>query len=155
MLEFALVLPMLLLLICGMMDFGFAFSNRLAVTNGARDGVRFATTHPTAWTNAASPALNTIEGQVRNAGGTASIPNDDSHILINYLTASGTICGNYSASSNAFVGQNGGTQANCVVPGNFIQVQVTYHYNLITPIVRQLFPTGVDLVSSSTMVEEQ
>lgn len=168
MLELALILPMLLLMVLGLVDFGFVFSDRLAVYNGARDGVRYATTAPTAWSSASTPGLNTIEGEVRNAGGTATIVNDDTHIVISYFTTTGALCGRYSAGTNSFVPQSGYTQATCVIGGNFVQVQASYYYPFITPlpaIVNQLFsfampagttfPTGVNLVSSSTMVEEQ
>lgn len=38
--EFALVLPLLLLIICGMMDFGWLFYNQLNVDNTAREAAR-------------------------------------------------------------------------------------------------------------------
>jgi hypothetical protein len=41
-LEFAMVLPVLLLLITGIFDFGFAFREYLLVTNAAREGARMA-----------------------------------------------------------------------------------------------------------------
>jgi hypothetical protein len=40
--EFAVVLPFLLLLITGIFDFGFAFREYLLVTNAAREGARMA-----------------------------------------------------------------------------------------------------------------
>jgi hypothetical protein len=40
--EFALVLPVLLLLLVGMFDLGFAFQRYQAVTNAAREGARMA-----------------------------------------------------------------------------------------------------------------
>jgi Flp pilus assembly protein TadG len=40
--EFALVLPLLLLLIAGIVDFGFLFQHYLVVTNAAREGARIA-----------------------------------------------------------------------------------------------------------------
>lgn len=38
--EFALVLPILMLLICGIVDFGRAFNARITLTNAAREAVR-------------------------------------------------------------------------------------------------------------------
>ena len=38
--EFALVLPILLLLIGGIIDFGFAFNTQISLTHAAREGVR-------------------------------------------------------------------------------------------------------------------
>lgn len=40
--EFALVLPVLLLLILGLIQFGIIFSAQIAITNAAREGVRLA-----------------------------------------------------------------------------------------------------------------
>jgi len=40
--EFALVLPVLLLLIAGILDMGFLFNNYAVVTNAAREGARMA-----------------------------------------------------------------------------------------------------------------
>ena len=153
--EMALCLPILLLLVSGTMDFGRMFEQRIAVTNAARDGARYATTHPTAWSNSSTPAINTIEGQILNAGGPGAISNDDSHITIAYLTSSGTQCGSYSASSGAFVPVGSYTQSTCVVPGSFIDVTVTTTYGMITPGMAQLFPSGVAVSSTASMLEEQ
>jgi Flp pilus assembly protein TadG len=40
--EFALTLPLLLVLVAGMFDFGLAFQKMLVVTNAAREGARMA-----------------------------------------------------------------------------------------------------------------
>lgn len=155
MIELALTLSILLLVIQGIMDFGFAFSDEIAIANAARNGARYATTHPTAWTNAASPAITTIEGVIMSAGGASSITNDDSHITVAYLTSGGTACGQYSQASNSFVAASGYTQATCVVAGNLIKVTVTYTFNPITPGIHALFSHGMTLTGTATMVEEQ
>lgn len=46
MVEFALVLPIFVLLLVGMMDFGFALYSRMSVINAAREGARAAITAP-------------------------------------------------------------------------------------------------------------
>ena len=56
--EFALVLPVLLTLVGGAVDFGRCFYTHIAVTNAARAGAEFASTHPvttvtSAWWQAA------------------------------------------------------------------------------------------------------
>lgn len=149
MIEFALVLPVLLLIIAGILDFGLIMSDREAIINAARDGARYATVHPTAWSNAASPPLNTIEGVIRYEGGPVTIPNDDSHIMITYLKPDGTYCGNYSVTSGFQ-----GTQNSCVVPGNLIQVKITYVYSAMTPGMQQLFPNGIPITGTAVMTEE-
>lgn len=152
MLEFALLLPILLFLVMGIIDFGFIFSSRIAIANAARTGVRYATTHPASWSNATPPPANTIEGAIMRSGSISSVSNDDSHITIAYLTSSGATCGQYSASSNSF---SGGTQSSCVIPNNLIRVTVTTIYRPMTPILRQLVGDSMSVTSSATMVEEQ
>jgi hypothetical protein len=49
MVEFALVLPFLLLLLCGAIDFGRVFFSWVQLTNVARVGANYAATHPDAW----------------------------------------------------------------------------------------------------------
>ncbi|WP_241668128.1 TadE/TadG family type IV pilus assembly protein [Pedococcus bigeumensis] len=53
--EFALILPMLLMLIGGVIDFGNLYYNQLILSNAARDGVRLIASNSTAspaWTQA-------------------------------------------------------------------------------------------------------
>ena len=47
MVEMALVLPILVLLIGGIMDFGWLFYNKVALNNAAREGARYAVIHYT------------------------------------------------------------------------------------------------------------
>lgn len=43
--EFALVLPLLLLILCGIIDFGWMFYSQLSVQNACREGARYACVH--------------------------------------------------------------------------------------------------------------
>jgi Flp pilus assembly protein TadG len=45
MVEFALVLPLLLLLLCGIIDFGWIFGNQLMADNACREAARFTAIH--------------------------------------------------------------------------------------------------------------
>lgn len=45
MVEFALILPILLLIICGIIDFGWMFYNQLSIDNACREGARYAVVH--------------------------------------------------------------------------------------------------------------
>jgi Flp pilus assembly protein TadG len=156
--ELAISSAVLLLLLMGIVDFGLLFSDRLAMSNAARGGARWASKHPTSWSSAASPDSNTIEGQVQAAGGVVSVPNDDSHLAIAYYdVTSGTpvLCGSYRASSNSFVAATGYTQSTCVIPGTMVQVTITYTYPLLTPVLTSLYPGGVTVNASSAFVEEK
>ena len=134
--EFALVSMFVMLLLGSVVELGFLFSHKLELANGARAGARWGAAHSSAWSAAASPASDTIEGEVQNAGGTSALPNNDSHLYIDYLAVSGstqTLCGHYSvAGGGAFVAQAGYTQATCVTPGNVLRVTLTNSYGLVT-----------------------
>lgn len=43
--EFALVLPLLLALVCGIIDFGWIYYNQITLNNAAREGARYAVVH--------------------------------------------------------------------------------------------------------------
>lgn len=43
--EFALVLPILLLLVCGIIDFGWIFGNQLLANNACREATRYSAIH--------------------------------------------------------------------------------------------------------------
>jgi Flp pilus assembly protein TadG len=45
--EFALILPVFLLLLFGMIDFGRAYSTSITMTNAVREGARYGITNPT------------------------------------------------------------------------------------------------------------
>ena len=154
----AIASTLLLLLAMGIVDFGLLFSDRLAIANAARGGARWASKHPTTWSNASNPDSNTIEGQVQAAGGVTSIPNDDAHLSIKYYdlaSGSAVYCGRYSAASNRFVAATGYIQNTCVIPGSLAQVTVTYNYPLLTPVMASLFGAGVPVTASAAFVEER
>jgi Flp pilus assembly protein TadG len=152
--EFALVSMLLVLLLGGVVEFGFLFDHKLELANGARGGARWAASHPTAWSAASNPASNTIEGQVRAGGGTSALTNDDSHLAIEYFALSGStpaLCGHYSATTAAFSAQAGYTQATCVTPGNLVRVTLSSSYSLVTGILGGLTGAQVTVHALATM----
>ncbi len=68
--EFALVLPVFLLLLLGMMDYSWYFFIELATTNAAREGARAATTQAGACPNpsAAASAQNAVNARMTQVG---------------------------------------------------------------------------------------
>ena len=152
--EFALVSLVLALFIAGTVEFGLLYGHKLELGNAARAGARWAAAHPTAWSGAASPASDTVQGQVLAAGGTSNLPNDDSHLTVEYLdtsSATPTMCGYYSAAAAAFVAQGGYTQATCVKPGNLARVTVKQSYPLITSLLGGLFGTSVSVSGTAAV----
>jgi len=161
--ELSLILPAFLLLLAGAADFGYLYSERLEVSNATRVGVRWASTHPSAWSNSAVPADTTIEGEIIYAGDTRTVVNDDNHVQIKYYdmgTSPQTYCGAYSinpalnAGLGGFVAAAGYTQATCVKAGNLITVTVNYDYQPFMPIFRQAFGNVISVGSTAAMIEQ-
>jgi Flp pilus assembly protein TadG len=132
----------LLLLLSGLIDFGYLFEKQVALTNGARAGARFASLHPSALSNLNPAPSNSVEGQIQIAGNTSGLPNDDAHMTITYYPAGSTAsCGTYSAGSNSVAYSAGYTQATCLAVGNSVKVQISSTYPLLTPFISALYPS--------------
>jgi Flp pilus assembly protein TadG len=156
MVEFAVMSIPLLLLLLGLIDFGFLYEKQVAFTNAARAGGRFGSLHPSALSNLNPAPSNTIQGQVQAAGDNSSLPNDDTHIAINYYPAgSSASCGTYNAASNSVVYTGGYTQATCMAVGNSVKVQVTFTYPTLTPLISSLYPSGVRTTALAAFLIEQ
>jgi len=56
--EFAILLPVFLLLVFGICDFGHAFYMKQVVTNASRDGARYGSLYSTALPNTFSPTIS-------------------------------------------------------------------------------------------------
>ena len=152
--EFALVASIMFVIVFAIVDFGFLFASRVNANAATRIAARYAATHPTAWTNAATPAAGTIEGKLNQTPVQPKVPNDDAHITINYYvpgSAGATLCGAYSVTSNSFVAQSGYTQATCVKAGNLVRVTVTQSYPLLTSLLGGLFGTSVSVSGTAAM----
>ena len=68
--EFALILPLLLMLVLGAIDFGRLFYTKIIITNAAREGAYYLVSH----TNSASviaDATSAAEAEAQNAGVTS------------------------------------------------------------------------------------
>lgn len=152
--EFALVSTVLVLLVAGAIGFGQLYATKLDLGGGARAGARWAAANPTAWTNAASPPSNTIEGQVNAAGGAAAtVANLDADLLIEYFVVSGstpTLCGHWSQASNAFVAAGTYTQGTCVVPGSIVRLTLNATPTALGSTFNGLFG-GIRVSATSTM----
>ena len=149
--EFALVSIPLALLLLGAIEFGILFGHKVELGGAARAGARFAASNSTQWSAATTPASNTIQGQILSAGGTSTLPNDDTHIAIEYFSVSGstsTLCGRWQAGAYQVVT---GSQAICVIPGDLVRVTVVNTYPLFSNQLRSQFGNGVQIRAVSTM----
>jgi Flp pilus assembly protein TadG len=156
--EFALVAPVLLTLLMGFIEFGRIYTSQITLTNAARDGARFAITHSSSWSNQSTAPAGTIEAAIQASVGAGTLPNDDSHIVIEYFdnTKSPAVqCGHYSVAAGVFVADGGyPSQASCVAAGNLVEIKLAMPYSFLTA-ASVFFPSGFSLKASTTMVIEQ
>jgi len=73
MVEFALVLPILLLLLCGIIDFGWLYYNQITLNNAAREGARYAVIHYYTATDWKDNARSIILGTAGVSGAVAAV----------------------------------------------------------------------------------
>ena len=159
MLEFVLIMPWFIVLVLGAVDFANYYEQKVTVTNAVRDGARYATVNPTAWSNAATAPTKSIEGIMQAEGDPVSLTNNDTHITIAYYdtsTSPYTLCGQYSATSNAWVKATGTsyTQATCVKAGNEIRITVSVTFNALVPLANYL-PAINTMSVADSMLEEK
>ena len=170
--EFALAVPIFILLVMAIFAFGILYENKIALDNAVRSGVRYAATSPVDGSG--------IEGHVRNSGGTIQIPN---HCPGSCDTGDST-CDSSSSQSDGMdicywdptVPQRCGyydggfqldstyatfphTKRDCLAPGNMVTVRAIVHYQVPVPILSTVislfFPDGVPIESTATMRMEQ
>jgi Flp pilus assembly protein TadG len=100
--EFALCLPLLLLLVFGIIDFGRALSTQLTLTQAAREGVRLAalgysSAAVDARTDAAAPGLGAVSVTIASACPPGAGPAADAQVNVSYsfsfVTPIGSIAG--------------------------------------------------------------
>jgi Flp pilus assembly protein TadG len=121
--EFALVVPVLMLLLLGVLDFGRAVSAYVTVSNASREGLRYAALHPAA----------TAEPSIRDAVLSRSVPLDTGRV---------TVRASYS-------NDGGNTWVDWSTPGTVkanqtsIRVEVTYPWSAATALIGRFFgPDG-------------
>ena len=120
--EFALILPVFLLIVFGIVDFGLAFDASIGISNAAREGARQGTTRPTA--AAISARVRTVAGRLNDSRLT---------VTVTCKTAAGGACPG---------GLAGATTGTSVV------VRVAYGYPMLTPVA---FGTIIPLSSTAEM----
>lgn len=120
--EFALVVPVFLMIAFGTIDFGLAFDSSLTITNAAREGARYGVTDPT---------TSAIQARVREVAG--RLNNSSLGISVSCRTAAGAACPGGMAGA---------------VSGTTLVVTVNYSYSMLTPIA---FGTTIPLSSTAQM----
>ncbi len=117
-LEFALVFPVLLLLLIGIVDFGMLMSTQSVVANAAREGARTA-----ALSNNETSAKNAVTNAIADLPGATNIATT---VTVKCTTSTGTPCSFVDSTPDA-----GGT----------VTVTVNYLHTWLSPVVLGLSPT--------------
>lgn len=135
--EFALLVPIFLILMFAIMDFGMGFYSWITVTNSAREGARLGAVHPPLDVPA-SPCFGKvsleecIEDRVRE---TAGLPYEDTNLDVDVN------CGDPPGPCPAQSGES-------------VVVQVDYRYELMTPLaslIGNLIGSTLNLSSTADM----
>lgn len=140
--EFAVILPLLLLIVFGIIEFGFLIYNKAMITNASREGARIGIVY----------LLDRTATDLALPDGTTGTLNDliDQTVdgyLSNYLISFGG-AGSHSTTTNP-------ASAGTITQGDYLDVTVTYHYNfLVIPSFITDLTGGVDLVGTTTMRAE-
>ena len=137
-LEYALVLPLLTLLVCGMADMGYYMFVQHTLQFATREGVRLATVGGTlngANGNPLSRAAS-IVAEVQTEAAIGGIPAAAIQISIFPITAT------YGDPAGWTGQQNAGN------PGDYMRVVTTYTYTFFTPFIGQFFGGGVSTITA-------
>jgi Flp pilus assembly protein TadG len=122
--EFALILPLLLLVLFMIIEFSIALYDKAVITNASREGAR-------------SGIVNASAGSRPTAGAIAAV--------VNSYCGSNLISFGPSAPATA-------VSAACVNPGDLLTVNVTYTYDfLVLPNFMGSLPTGLTLTGNTVM----
>jgi len=133
--EFALVLPLLLLLVFGIIEFGLLLYNKAMITNASREGARAGCLYHTDGSGNLDRLSKTeIENIVQN-------------YCKNYLIT-------FNSTPNLAVSTNP-TATETIPSGDYVTVQVSYHYNfLLIPAFIAELDGGLNLIANTTMRAE-
>ncbi len=162
-LELAIAMPLLALMLFGLVDFGRAYFQYIALINATREGARVAAYGFSNLSNAASPAQDTVQGRIKLADGGLGIPNNAAHIQIRFydMTVSpARQCAHFNYGSNAIVwdapytAPTSASGQKCPKEGDAVRVLVVSDFTPITPLMAQIMGNPLDLVAmAETRIE--
>jgi Flp pilus assembly protein TadG len=130
--EFALIVPMLLLLLFGIIEFGYMLNRDIMIGNASRDGARVASLNGTGAEVRAAITTELNASKIYPAAG---------DIKIDCVLPDGTKCNATSDSTYTTLAESGSTAI----------VTVKHNYKWITPIVSSLFG-GTTLLEQTTQM---
>jgi TadE-like protein len=140
--EFALVVPILLLILAGAVDLGRAFYAFVAVENAAKEGALYGARHPLCDSGASCPDPRNVRWVVENEA--TNLRDRSGQSLLTTQVACRTPAG-------ALV-----QPMNDCVNGDIYVVSVSHSFRLVTPILGDLFSSNLTLsaTSEATVIED-
>lgn len=150
--EFAVIAPLLFLLIFGVIEFSRAVSAYTTVWTGAREGARYATTSAESDLVPTVPRFRDcvgIEDAVMAKAVTSNIASSD--ITIEWLNDAGVViadCDPATAAPDPGT-RSGGVWVVDIDPGTRISVEVTGQFNAVVPLLSSVL-NGISLDSTQT-----
>src|SRR6202022_71371 len=160
--ELAVAAPLLTLMLFGIVDFGRAFFQYIAVVEAAREGARYATYGFSNLSNAAAPAQDTLQGRIRPADGGLNIPNNAGHIIVKFFDTTvspAKLCAHYDYPTNAIAWNAPYTapttgQQKCPKEGDAVMIIVVSDFTPITPLMANIMGNPLQLIYvSETRIE--
>jgi len=142
--EFALVFPMMLLLIFGVMDFGFYFFVQHTIQFATREGVRLALVGGTV-NDAGGNPLSREASIVKTIQDKASVAVRGSALTISIYPVDGT----FADPSGWQTTQNAG------LPGSYMRVRTRYTYQFITPLIANMVPGKVKVIEAQATYKNE
>jgi Flp pilus assembly protein TadG len=145
--EFALVLPIILILVLGIVDFARLYTTMFTVESAAREAADYGAFHWWYWQDATTSAATETEMQRRACVAVRNLPD---------YTESGGTCTNPSFASTTTVAPYPGA-ADCTTephppadPPCQVTVTLTYTFHLFAPVGIDFFGTRLGLPSTLT-----
>jgi Flp pilus assembly protein TadG len=134
--EFALVVPLLLLLVFGIIDFGVLFGQNLAINNAARDGARYAVVRQID----GSPARSCYQVLSRTRAASQAIALDPQDVGVTVTLNGTTVCSVAAgtplpASANTAALQKAPCQGSVSGVSDQLVVRTTHESSLVVPIL--------------------
>ena len=132
--EAALVLPLLLLVLCGLMDFSGILYTRMALQNGVAQATRFAITRAPVAGLSREAAIRSVLRQR-----TPRVALEDADISFTHRAPG-----------------SGAWSAGTGPPDSIERVSVRYHWKIMTPVMARFFPEdGITIRAESAMKNEK
>ena len=140
--EFALVLPFVVLLLIAIADFGIAYQRTAQITNATREGARYGSLFPTRIDSGAHADPANIKYRVKAEA--TGIALGDADIEIFYEEANINPPPAHDASAPG--------ASVWAVTGNGMRVRASTSYSPMTPFAAMLFPGGVVHLSATSVM---